>query len=155
MSDKGTGFCYHHFMNKYFVAFAIAGLLAAGCNKTEKVTEVTTPTSPTEQSTNAPVAQTTPDSKESAKPSTPKPVQTPSTYTWAQVNSANSPSNCWTVIGLGVYNLTSFIDKHPGGTKGISNLCGKDGTDAFTRQHGGQAKAEAALASLKIGALAR
>ena len=75
------------------------------------------------------------------------------TFTLAEVATHNSASSCYTAVNGGVYDATGFIGKHPGGAEKILNLCGKDGSTFFNKQHGGQEKAEAALASLKIGAL--
>ncbi len=80
-------------------------------------------------------------------------VATPKTFTLADVSTHNSASSCYTAVNGGVYDATGFISKHPGGEKNILKLCGKDGSAFFNKQHGGQAKAEAALASLKIGTL--
>ena len=77
------------------------------------------------------------------------------TFTLAEVATHNSAASCYTAVNGGVYDATGFINKHPGGAEKILNLCGKDGSTFFNKQHGGQAKAEAALASLKIGTLAQ
>ena len=82
-------------------------------------------------------------------------VGEPKTFTAAYVAGNNSASSCYTIVNGGVYNVTSFIGKHPGGEDKILNLCGKDGSAFFNKQHGGQEKAEATLASLKIGTLAQ
>lgn len=82
-------------------------------------------------------------------------VSEPKTFTFAEVATHNSASSCYTAVNGGVYDATGFINKHPGGAEKILNLCGKDGSTFFNKQHGGQAKAEAALASLKIGILAQ
>jgi cytochrome b involved in lipid metabolism len=78
-----------------------------------------------------------------------------STYTMAEVSSHNGASSCWTIINSVVYDVTSWINAHPGGSQPILGLCGKDGTSAFTAKHGGQPQPEAELASFKIGTLAR
>jgi cytochrome b involved in lipid metabolism len=82
-------------------------------------------------------------------------TQTPGTYTMAQVQAHNSASSCYTTINGAVYDLTQWIDEHPGGPQAILSLCGTDGTQAFENQHGGQARPEQELASLKIGTLAK
>ena len=76
-------------------------------------------------------------------------------YTLAQVATHADASNCWSVIKGEVYDLTSFIAQHPGGEGNILIICGKDGTDAFSNQHGGQRRPEQILATLKIGTLAQ
>jgi cytochrome b involved in lipid metabolism len=75
------------------------------------------------------------------------------TYTMEEVAKHNSKESCWTVIRGEVYDLTNWIDKHPGGADKILKICGKDGTDLFVRQHGGKEKPEKVLESFKIGVL--
>ena len=78
---------------------------------------------------------------------------TTSGYTMADVAKHNSQSSCWTAINGNVYDVTSWIDQHPGGAQAIISLCGIDGSSAFNDQHGGQRRPEQELASFKIGAL--
>jgi twinkle protein len=54
---------------------------------------------------------------------------------------------------VAVYNLTAWIEKHPGGERGILSLCGVDGTEKYTGKHGGQAGPEKALAGFEMGKL--
>lgn len=75
------------------------------------------------------------------------------TYTMANVAHHNSGSSCWTAINGGVYDVTSWINQHPGGPGAILSLCGTDGSTAFNGQHGGQRRPEQELASFKIGIL--
>ncbi len=80
-------------------------------------------------------------------------TSTTSTYTLADVAKHNNRSNCWTTINGGVYNVTPWIDQHPGGAEAIISLCGIDGGAFFNAQHGGQARPASELASFKIGIL--
>lgn len=75
------------------------------------------------------------------------------TYTMAEVSGHASAADCWVVIDGGVYDLTQWQNLHPGGQQRILNLCGTDGTAAFSGQHGTQAEPNQTLASYKIGAL--
>lgn len=75
--------------------------------------------------------------------------------TLAEIATHNSESSCWTAVSGSVYDLTSFINEHPGGANRILRLCGIDGTQAFLAEHSGQSEPEAELASLKIGELAQ
>lgn len=75
-------------------------------------------------------------------------------YTMATVRKHHTRTNCWTVIGKGVYKLTAFVNKHPGGAKRIIALCGKKGTTAFRAQHGTGGRANTVLKRYKIGVLA-
>lgn len=50
---------------------------------------------------------------------------------WAEVARHNAKNDCWCVIHGKVYNLTNFLDKHPGGGSIIVKFAGKDATAAF------------------------
>jgi L-lactate dehydrogenase (cytochrome) len=47
----------------------------------------------------------------------------------------NSKDDCWVALHGKVYNLTSFLNRHPGGSKVILREAGKDGTEAFSAIH--------------------
>jgi len=53
----------------------------------------------------------------------------------AQVALHKTPSNCWIVISNKAYNVSSFLNLHPGGASTITPYCGKDSTEAF-KTHG-------------------
>jgi cytochrome b involved in lipid metabolism len=74
-------------------------------------------------------------------------------YTMEEISNHNSKESCWTVIRGDVYDLTNWINKHPGGADKILKICGKDGTDLFVREHGGKEKPEKILEGFEIGAL--
>lgn len=76
-------------------------------------------------------------------------------YTAADVAAHNSKSSCWSIINGNVYDLTSWIPKHPGGENAILQLCGTDGSAKFNGQHGGAAKQAGILAGFKIGVAAK
>ncbi len=80
-------------------------------------------------------------------------VSVPGSYTLIEVAKHATKTDCWTAVNGSVYNVTSWITKHPGGQEEILSLCGKDGSAAFNGQHGGQAQQEKQLASFKIGTL--
>jgi len=82
-------------------------------------------------------------------------AKTPTTqiYSMTDVSSHKDAKSCWTAINGNVYDLTSWIDEHPGGREAILYICGKDGTEAFNTQHGGQARPEAELKAFLIGKL--
>jgi uncharacterized membrane protein len=79
----------------------------------------------------------------------------PKTLTLAVVAQHHRPKNCWAAISGNVYNLTSWIAQHPGGTGPIKRLCGTDGTSAFMGQHGGQGRPAQELARFLVGPLAK
>ena len=47
----------------------------------------------------------------------------------------NTPDDCWVAIHGLVYDLTDFADEHPAGAESITDLAGKDGTEAFSSVH--------------------
>ncbi len=119
---------------------------------------VVTSTSPTPASTTttamtASSTTMTPPKATSTPPVTTPPVAAPNTYTMAQVSTHSTGSSCWTTLRGNVYDVTNWINRHPGGSDAILSLCGKDGASAFEDQHGGQRRPEQELASFKIGTL--
>jgi cytochrome b involved in lipid metabolism len=78
-------------------------------------------------------------------------VASTSTYTMSDVSLHANKSDCWMVIENSVYNVTAFVDKHPGGEV-ILEGCGKDATSYFkgVREHV-KPLVQAILAKLKIG----
>ncbi|MDB5190027.1 MAG: conserved rane protein of unknown function [Parcubacteria group bacterium] len=82
-------------------------------------------------------------------------VSDPGMYTQAQVATHNTSNSCWAIINGNVYDLTKWIPQHPGGEGPILSLCGKDGTSMFEAQHSNNGRANAELATLKIGTLGK
>ncbi len=74
-------------------------------------------------------------------------------YTLAQVAQHKDAQSCWTTINGNVYDVTTWINEHPGGPEAILSICGIDGSAAFNGQHGGQARPANELAGFKIGIL--
>jgi hypothetical protein len=77
------------------------------------------------------------------------------TLSMEEVARRNTPEDCWAVVNDVVYDLTTFIARHPaGGSDIVEYMCGKDATKEFTGEHGGQGEPEKWLATLRIGVLA-
>lgn len=89
-------------------------------------------------------------------PITTTPITTvaPTPLTMAAVREHATASSCWAVVDGNVYDLTSWIARHPGGPQRILNLCGTDATAQFTGQHGTSARPNETLAGFKLGPLA-
>ncbi len=48
----------------------------------------------------------------------------------------NSKEDCWVHFQGKVYDVTAWLDKHPGGADKIAQFCGKDGfEEAFIKKH--------------------
>jgi cytochrome b involved in lipid metabolism/uncharacterized membrane protein len=71
----------------------------------------------------------------------------------ADLAAHGTQADCWVAIEGNVYDLTAYVDTHPGGSDKIVELCGSDGTSAFTGQHGSEQKPAAVLAGAQIGVL--
>ena len=80
-------------------------------------------------------------------------MNTTTHYTLDQVATHNSRSDCWTVVNGVVYDLSSFFGSHPGGADNLARLCGIDGTEAFTNQHGSNREAQDRIRDFEIGTL--
>ena len=118
----------------------VPGDVIRGALPTPAVTPTTTPSvSATPASTPSPSASSTPDAG----------------ITRAQVEMRNSKNACWSIIDEKVYDLTKWIDSHPGGPSYIQFICGKDGTNSFKAQHSGRPNPTARLADFLLGPLAR
>lgn len=75
--------------------------------------------------------------------------------TLSEVAQHTTRTSCWSTINGGVYDLTSWIPRHPGGEQAILSICGIDGSAKFNAQHGGAALQQQILAGFKIGTLAK
>lgn len=98
----------------------------------------------------APAPATTPTAS-----ATPTPSATTAGYTMAQVSANNSAKSCWAVIEGSVYNLTTWINSHPGGSGAILSLCGTEATSSFKGRHGNQSRPAAQLSGYLLGPLAK
>jgi len=90
-----------------------------------------------------------------AASATPTPAATTAGYTMAQVSANNSAKSCWAVIEGSVYNLTNWINSHPGGSGAILSLCGTEATSSFKGKHGNQSRPAAQLSGYLLGVLAK
>ncbi|PWW75879.1 cytochrome b5 [Tuber magnatum] len=58
------------------------------------------------------------------------------TFTLADVATHKDPENgLYIVIDEGVYDVTNFVDEHPGGAKILKRVAGKDASKQFWKYH--------------------
>ncbi|MDD5050702.1 MAG: cytochrome b5-like heme/steroid binding domain-containing protein [Candidatus Pacebacteria bacterium] len=136
-------------MKSYVIVAIIVVLLLVGgiflfSNQTSIPPDLTVPTP-----TQVPAVSSTPGATTAASPVSSGPKQ----YTLADVSAHSDATSCYTTINGNVYDLTMWIDQHPGGRDAILSICGKDGTSAFMAMHGGQGRPERELATFLIGVL--
>ncbi|GMI31550.1 hypothetical protein TrCOL_g1854 [Triparma columacea] len=79
-------------------------------------------------------------------------------YSSAEVAKHNTEEDCWLIISPpgattpNVYNVTKYLDEHPGGAEVLLDAAGMDATDQFEDiGHSGDARKE--LAKYVIGEL--
>ena len=72
----------------------------------------------------------------------------------AEVASHDDSASCWVAIEGTVYDVTSWVTRHPGGPDRILAICGTDASEDFGEQHGGQALPTERLSEFAIGELA-
>lgn len=73
-------------------------------------------------------------------------------YKLEEVKKNNDSQNTWIVIHNSVYNVTEFLNEHPGGEEVLLEQAGKDGTEAF-EDVGHSTDAREMMKKYKIGEL--
>ncbi|XP_029037049.1 cytochrome b5-like isoform X1 [Osmia bicornis bicornis] len=71
-------------------------------------------------------------------------------YTREEVVKHNESNDLWLIIHNKVYDVTLFLDQHPGGEEVILDQGGKDGTEVF-EDIGHSSDARKIMESYKIG----
>ncbi|KAM0256296.1 hypothetical protein ACHAQJ_005061 [Trichoderma viride] len=57
-------------------------------------------------------------------------------FTTADVGTHKDDGNgYWLIVEDGVYDVTKFLDEHPGGSKILKRFAGKNATKAFWKYH--------------------
>ncbi|MEK7609522.1 MAG: cytochrome b5-like heme/steroid binding domain-containing protein [Patescibacteria group bacterium] len=121
-------------------------------NSTNSVILNTTNPNPTPTTITTPKLTPTSAPKPKPKPA-PTPVSATDSYTLSQIAQHGDSKSCWTTVNGGVYDITAWIDQHPGGAQAILGMCGIDASSAYNDQHDGQRRPTDELASFKIGTL--
>lgn len=92
------------------------------------------------ETTSTPKTTTTPTT--STKPTTTKPTTTTPTTTGTrktlsstEVAKHSTREDCYLIVKNIVYDVTTYIDKHPGGKSKIVNKCGQESSSAFAAIH--------------------
>jgi cytochrome b involved in lipid metabolism len=76
--------------------------------------------------------------------------------TGSEVARHNTAGDCWIIIQGSVYNVTQYLQIHPGGSDRITPFCGQDATTAYSTKGGRgshSSQADSDLSKLKLGQL--
>ncbi|KAL3633331.1 hypothetical protein CASFOL_022858 [Castilleja foliolosa] len=71
-------------------------------------------------------------------------------FTLPEVSQHNTSKDCWLVISGKVYDVTKFLEDHPGGDEVLVSSTGKDATDDF-EDVGHSASAKAMMEEFYVG----
>ncbi|KAL8422768.1 hypothetical protein RB596_003163 [Gaeumannomyces avenae] len=71
----------------------------------------------------------------------------------AEVAKHNSPESCWVILYGNVYDVTDFVPEHPGGSKIILQLAGRDATEDYDPVHPPGTLEENLKPEAKLGAV--
>lgn len=61
------------------------------------------------------------------------------TFTTSEVAMHNSATDCYLIVNNNVYDVSSYINMHPGGRRAITSRCGKEVTGIFASIHSNRA----------------
>ena len=75
-------------------------------------------------------------------------------YTMEEVSKHNAPPSIWSVYKGDVYDITMYINCHPGGKQILEKVYGKDMTALFNQFHA-FVNIKALIGPLKIGTLVK
>jgi cytochrome b involved in lipid metabolism len=75
-------------------------------------------------------------------------------YTMEEVAKHNAPPSVWSVYNGSVYDITMYINVHPGGKKILEKVFGKDMSAMFNKFHG-YTKIDNIIGPLKIGYISK
>lgn len=73
-------------------------------------------------------------------------------YTMEEVSQHNNPPSIWTVYKGDVYDITMYVDSHPGGVEILKPIYGKDMTELYDKNHS-YIKIQNFIGPLKIGTI--
>ncbi|EPS41998.1 hypothetical protein H072_4055 [Dactylellina haptotyla CBS 200.50] len=81
-------------------------------------------------------------------------MATTAEFTYSQVGEHDTKESLWVVIDEKVYDVSKFVDEHPGGEEVMLDVAGQDGTEAF-EDVGHSDEAREILAQYIVGNLKR
>jgi len=92
--------------------------------------------------------------KNTSAPGTEQQGQGLAFFTQDEVAAHATESDCYSIVGGEVYELTDWIARHPGGAQDIIDMCGVDATESYDEVHGNKKGTYSSLEKFKIGTIA-
>lgn len=139
-------------MKQTWIIIAVAVLLVVvsgvGIVMKKRTTPTPSDTPTTQMPENAGITEMVVEKTQA--PSKTEQIDKSKTHTLDEVAMHATASDCWIVVDGKVYDMSPFVEKHPGG-KAILQGCGKDASELFASKHG--AKQRALLPNFEIGKL--
>jgi len=80
-----------------------------------------------------------------------------SRFSLSEIALHNTTASCWLLISARVYDVSTYLTRHPAGTRTITPWCGKESTVAFATEDGTgthSSRAYGDLAEYEIGLFA-
>jgi cytochrome b involved in lipid metabolism len=100
-------------MKKTILTIAVASIFLTSCSLIQEKPVPPAPAPKLEETTQAPTTDTAMEKKDT--PSTDAPATTAKSYTATEVAGHADSTSCWLILDNKVYDVTTFIPKHPGG----------------------------------------
>ena len=72
----------------------------------------------------------------------------------SDVAAHNKEWDCWIILDQVVYDVTLYLEYHPGGKNNIMRFAGQDATEAFNESHP-WVNSDAIIGKLRVGVLRR
>ncbi|EGG25093.1 hypothetical protein DFA_03339 [Cavenderia fasciculata] len=74
-------------------------------------------------------------------------------YSWAELSKHNTDTDCWVAVNGKVYDITNWINKHPGGRDVLLYAAGRDVTNLFESYHPFTEKPAQIIEKYQVGVL--
>jgi cytochrome b involved in lipid metabolism len=142
------------------VAFVVAVIAASFIGRSLVEDEVQTIASITSTAVSIEVSTTVGTESTVGADTTVQPATTiagPARFTSAEIAVHNTTSSCWLLIDARIYDVTTYLSRHPAGSRTITPWCGRESTVAFDTEDGEgthSSRAYVDLAAYEIGVLA-
>ncbi|MFH0928334.1 MAG: cytochrome b5 domain-containing protein [bacterium] len=82
-------------------------------------------------------------------PLAPETISQTGSYSMFEINKHHTPYDCWLLLDQQIYDVTSYLSGHPGGSGEIEPYCGLEATQAFATK-GSEGEAHSFFAKMLL-----